>query len=240
MAFLAEVELFSGPLDLMLHLIRENKLDIFDLDMNILCDEYLAYIAKLEDLELEVESEYLVELATLIEYKSKRLLPKNTDAIEDGYEEDPRDALVKRLLEYERYKEAAKSLLEGYEERAMTIAKPLSDLQPYKDDEVAVYDGNAGELFRAMGRVLRRLQLAKPVATRYAKKEVSIDERLLAIRAKLRYLDDDFTFNDLIGPEDGLEEVVVTFLAVLELIKDSVLDFEIAADDVICLKRRHG
>ncbi len=239
MPFLAEVELFTGPLDLMLHLIRENKLDIFDLDMNVLCDEYLAYIAKLEDLELEVESEYLVELATLIEYKSKRLLPKNTDEIEDGYEEDPRDALVKRLLEYERYKQAAKSLLEGYEDRAMTIAKPISDLQPYKDDEVEAYDGNVSELLRAMGKVLRRLQLARPVTTKYAKKEVSIDERLLAIRAKLRYLSDDFVFDELIDEEDGPEEFVVTFLAVLELIKDSVLDFEITPDDVIHLKRRH-
>ena len=239
MPFLAEVELFSGPLDLMLHLIRENKLDIFDLDMNILCDEYLAYIAKLENLELEIESEYLVELATLIEYKSKRLLPKNTDAIEDGYEEDPRDALVKRLLEYERYKQVSKTLLEGYEDRAMTMAKPISDLRPYTDDEIAPYDGNVSELFRAMGKVLRRLQLAKPVATKYAKKEVSIDDRLVAIRARLRYLDDEFAFSELIGEEDGLEEVVVTFLAVLELIKDSVLDFDITADDVIHLKRRH-
>jgi chromatin segregation and condensation protein Rec8/ScpA/Scc1 (kleisin family) len=86
MGFEVETLKFEGPLDLMLHLIHEQQLDIFDLDMEVLTDQYLAYIHAMEDLQLEVESEYLVELATLIEYKSKKLLPKRDDEIDDDYE----------------------------------------------------------------------------------------------------------------------------------------------------------
>ena len=103
MSFLANIEQFEGPLDLMLHLIKEQELDIFDLDLDILTKQYLLYIEEMENLELEVESEYLVELATLVEYKSKKLLPKDESKIEDEYEEDPKERLFRRLLEYQKY-----------------------------------------------------------------------------------------------------------------------------------------
>ncbi len=241
MPFLASTEQFEGPLDLMLHLIRENKLDIFDLDMSILCDEYLAYLKHMEDLRLEVESEYLVELATLIEYKSKRLLPKKDDGLEGKYEEDPRDALVRRLLEYQKYKEVSDILYEAYEDRSLQMAKPMSEekeLASDQDDEY--YDGNIQDLYKAMNRVLRRLQLQKPIATRYTQKEISIDDRLLVIRAKLKDLPDIFTFEDLVDDCKVKEEVIVTFLAVLDLIKENVLDFKVDDSDEIYLKRSIG
>ena len=87
MGFEVETLKFEGPLDLMLHLIHEQQLDIFDLDMEVLTDQYIAYLHAMEDLQLEVESEYLVELATLIEYKSKKLLPRHSDDLEDDYED---------------------------------------------------------------------------------------------------------------------------------------------------------
>ncbi|MBQ2582540.1 MAG: segregation/condensation protein A, partial [Erysipelotrichaceae bacterium] len=102
MGFEVETLKFEGPLDLMLHLIHEQQLDIFDLDMEILTDQYIRYLHAMEDLHLEVESEYLVELATLIEYKSKKLLPKKEDEADDNLE-DPKDKLVRRLLEYQKY-----------------------------------------------------------------------------------------------------------------------------------------
>ena len=89
MSFTVETTKFDGPLDLMLHLIKEQQLDIFDLDMEVLTDQYINYLQTMEKLELEIESEYLVELATLIEYKSKKLLPKKNEELEDDYEEDP-------------------------------------------------------------------------------------------------------------------------------------------------------
>ena len=96
--FKVTIENFDGPLDLMLHLIKEKELDLFDLDVNVLTDQYMAYLNAMNEMHLEVASEYLVELASLIEYKSKKLLPKDQSELEDEYEEDPRENLIKRLI----------------------------------------------------------------------------------------------------------------------------------------------
>ena len=135
MSFLANIEQFEGPLDLMLHLIKEQELDIFDLDLDILTKQYLLYIEEMENLELEVESEYLVELATLVEYKSKKLLPKDESKIEDEYEEDPKERLVRRLLEYQKYKEVSKTLYDAYSDRSFQLSKPISDGEEFKVQE---------------------------------------------------------------------------------------------------------
>ena len=99
MDFKVTIDQFEGPLDLMLHLIKENKLDLFDLDIDVLTGQYLIYLDSMDQLHLEIASEYLVELATLIEYKSKRLLPKDESVLDEDLEEDPKDRLVRRLLE---------------------------------------------------------------------------------------------------------------------------------------------
>ena len=101
MDFKVTIDQFEGPLDLMLHLIKENKLDLFDLDIDVLTGQYLIYLDSMDQLHLEIASEYLVELATLIEYKSKRLLPKDESVLDEDLEEDPKDRLVRRLLEYQ-------------------------------------------------------------------------------------------------------------------------------------------
>ncbi len=98
--FSVTIEKFEGPLDLMLHLIREKELDLFDLDVNILTDQYIAYINSMQEMHLEIASEYLVEMADLIEYKSKKLLPRDDSELADGFEEDPKERLIRRLLEY--------------------------------------------------------------------------------------------------------------------------------------------
>ena len=110
MEFTVLIDQFEGPLDLMLHLIRENKLDLFDLDMNVLTEQYLAYLETMESMHLEIASEYLGELAALLEYKSKKLLPREKVEITEEYEEDHRDRLVSRLLEYQRFKEISETL----------------------------------------------------------------------------------------------------------------------------------
>ena len=121
------LDVFEGPLDLMLHLIREQQLDIFDLDMDVLTDQYIEYLNKMERLQIDVESEYLVELSILIEYKSKKLLPKPSEDIESEYEEDPKERLIKRLIEYQKYKEVSKELDELYT-TSSRLSNPRSDL----------------------------------------------------------------------------------------------------------------
>ena len=238
MSFLANIEQFEGPLDLMLHLIKEQELDIFDLDLDILTKQYLLYIEEMENLELEVESEYLVELATLVENKSKKLLPKDESKIEDEYEEDPKERLVRRLLEYQKYKEVSKTLYDAYSDRSFQLSKPISDGEEFKVQESnSPYDGNPNDLLKAMSRVIRRLELSKPIETKYTSKELSVDDRILAIKARLKDLDDTFSFEKLVDDCKEVHEVIVTFLAVLDLAKNHILFFSTDDNDNIWFTR---
>ena len=238
MSFLANIEQFEGPLDLMLHLIKEQELDIFDLDLDILTKQYLLYIEEMENLEIEVESEYLVELATLVEYKSKKLLPKDESKIEDEYEEDPKERLVRRLLEYQKYKEVSKTLYDAYSDRSFQLSKPISDGEEFKVQESnSPYDGNPNDLLKAMSRVIRRLELSKPIETKYTSKELSVDDRILAIKARLKDLDDTFSFEKLVDDCKEVHEVIVTFLAVLDLAKNHILFFSTDDNDNIWFTR---
>ena len=238
MSFLANIEQFEGPLDLMLHLIKEQELDIFDLDLDILTKQYLLYIEEMENLELEVESEYLVELATLVEYKSKKLLPKDESKIEDEYEEDPKERLVRRLLEYQKYKEVSKTLYDAYSDRSFQLSKPISDGEEFKVQESnSPYNGNPNDLLKAMSRVIRRLELSKPIETKYTSKELSVDDRILAIKARLKDLDDTFSFEKLVDDCKEVHEVIVTFLAVLDLAKNHILFFSTDDNDNIWFTR---
>ena len=238
MGFEVETLKFEGPLDLMLHLIHEQKLDIFDLDMVVLTDQYIRYLKEMEELHLEVESEYLVELATLIEYKSKKLLPKKADEIEDDYE-DPKDKLVKRLLEYQKFKEVSTTLYDSYMERQDQLAKPVSydEIIAEQKDEDVKYEGDPYDLLKAMNKVLRRLQLSRPLDIKYTQKELSPEDRVLQIKARLKDLPETFNFDTLIEDCDSVKEYVVTFIAILDMAKNHYLAFTIDENDNIWFTR---
>lgn len=238
MGFEVSTMRFEGPLDLLLHLIHENELDIFDLDMSVLTDQYIEYLHQMEKLDIEVESEYLVELSRLIELKSLKMLPKpETD--EDDYEEDPRDRLVKRLLEYQKYKEVTKALYDAFTERQFQLSKPIS-VDEIKNtglsDDVKI-EGDPYELLKAMNKVLRRLQLQKPLETKFARKELSAEDRVLQIKARLKSLPDTFNFDTLIDDCKEVREVVVTFLAILDMAKNHYLVFKVDENETIWFKR---
>ena len=210
MSFTVETTKFDGPLDLMLHLIKEQQLDIFDLDMEVLTDQYINYLQTMEKLELEIESEYLVELATLIEYKSKKLLPKTTEELEDDYEEDPKARIVRRLLEYQKYKEVSNELLEAFNQRQEQFAKPLSidsiNTNNLVDDQKL--EGNPYDLLKAMTRVLRRMELSKPIETKLTTKEISTEDRILEIKSRLSPLPKTFNFENLVADCHNVHEVI--------------------------------
>lgn len=241
MSFEVETLKFEGPLDLMLHLIREQELDIFDLDMEVLTDQYINYLHQMEELHLEVESEYLVELATLIEYKSKKLLPKQSDDDADDYEEDPRDRLVRRLLEYQQYKEISGVLYDSYISRQDQMSKPVSYNEVVKGSQILAdeqkLEGNPYDLLKAMNKVLRRLQLSKPLDIKYTRKELSTEDRILQIKAKLRTLPDTFSFEKLIEDCHDVHEYIVTFLSILDLAKDHFLVFTVDENENIWFTR---
>ena len=205
--FTIQINEFEGPLDLMLHLIREKKMDLMDLDVNYLTDEYIAYLDQMNVMHLEIASEYLVELATLIEMKSKKMLPGAPDDSDDP--EDPKTKLVRRLLEYQQYKEASQDLQRLYENRQLLMGKPSSDeIEKWVNTTQEMhYTGSAYDLMKAMRRCMMRMQLNKPIETKYTIREISMEDRELEIRAMLDRLPKVFQFEALL---EDCEDVSVS------------------------------
>ncbi|MCR4633600.1 MAG: segregation/condensation protein A [Erysipelotrichaceae bacterium] len=238
MGFEVETLKFEGPLDLMLHLIHEQQLDIFDLDMSVLTQQYIEYLHAMEELHLEIESEYLVELATLIEYKSKKLLPKKENEEEEDLE-DPKDKLVRRLLEYQKYKEVSQTLYDSFVERQDQLSKPVSfdEVVKQSNENDLKVEGDPYDLLKAMNKVLRRLQLSRPLDIKFTQKELSPEDRILQIKARLRDLPETFSFETLIQDCDNIHEYVITFIAILDMAKDHYLTFSVDDKENIWFSR---
>ncbi|PTY78637.1 segregation/condensation protein A [Heyndrickxia sporothermodurans] len=223
MEYNVKIDAFEGPLDLLLHLINRLEIDIYDIPMAEISEQYLLFIHTMKELELDVASEYLVMAATLLAIKSKMLLPKYEDELEDEfeYEEDPRDDLVEKLVEYRKYKEAAIELKQMEQERGQMFTKPPSDLTEYMKDipsdqfqgDVSIYD-----MIGALNKLLRRKKLQKPLSTKITRQEISIESRMEEILKDLTIEKGKQNFNTLF-PVPEKNHVVITFLAILELMK---------------------
>jgi segregation and condensation protein A len=233
MHYQVKINTFEGPLDLLLHLINRLEIDIYDIPMSEITDQYLIYIKTMKELHLDVASEYLVMAATLLAIKSKMLLPKHEEVIVDdemefSYEEDPRDELVERLIEYRKYKEAAEDLKSLEEERNLMFSKPPSDLSDLSKDiqiekrelNVTIYD-----MLGALQKMMRRKKLQKPLATKIARQEISIEKRMEEILVELKSFNGRKSFYELF-PFPQKEHIVVSFLAILELMKRREIQIE--------------
>ena len=128
------IEDFQGPLDLLINLIKEKEMDLEKLELSLIADQYLQYIHAMDPSKLEIMSEYLVMAADLIEMKGKMLIPKEKVTINDEYQEDPREALIKRLIEYKRYKDVLDEIRDKYEQRQTVIIKPAESMDEYVVD----------------------------------------------------------------------------------------------------------
>ena len=213
-----KLEAFEGPLDLLLHLIKESKLDIHEIKISEITGQYLAYIKAMEELHLEVASEYLVMAANLTLIKSKKLLPKEESSLEDEYEEDPEAALIRRLLEYQLYKGSLDEFRRLEEERGRFYTKPPIDFSEYIDEHLQLdlnYD--VSELILAFEKLLRRKKLEMPIETTIVTEKVTVSSRIDAIKSKLK-MKGQIKFSQLFERYDK-SYVVVTFLAMLEMAK---------------------
>lgn len=208
---------FTGPLDLLLHLVKEKEMDLVHLELNKVIEQYIQYIQSFQRLNLEVASEYLVMASYLIELKSRMLIPKEEVKIEDGYQEDPREALIQRLIEYEKYKNIVSSFETMKEEREKYYIKPASSLDEYVVDVSNAIPDNLDlyDLLKAMQKMYQRKLLSKPLITNVSKKEVSIDECLDDIRIRIKRFK-KVAFEDLFETMD-VSHFVVNFLAILIL-----------------------
>ncbi|MBF2649722.1 segregation/condensation protein A [Listeria seeligeri] len=225
-----KVDAFEGPLDLLLHLIGQLEVDIYDIPMAEITDQYMEFVHTMQEMELDVASEYLVMAATLLAIKSKMLLPKQELEIDYDTlveEEDPRDALVEKLMEYKRFKEAAKELKEKEAERSFYFSKPPMDLAEYDDgSNVAELDVSLNDMLSAFNKMLRRKKLNKPLHTRITSQEISIDDRMDSVMEKLQKQQNHRLRFDELFEEQTKEQLVVTFLAILELMKRKLVEIE--------------
>lgn len=211
------LEAFEGPLDLLLYLIRRQNMNILDIDVSEITRQYMDYIGAVEAMRFELAAEYLVMAATLAEIKSRMLLPRQES--DDEEEIDPRAELIRRLQQYERFKQAAEDIdelprMERDTFGASAALPKLPSSQPHPDVDLR-------ELLLAMQGVLKRADL---FTSHHVEKEIlSTRERMSHILSVLQ--DDRFvSFESLFTPEEGRLGVVVTFLATLELVKEQLIE----------------
>lgn len=212
---------FEGPMDLLLHLVKENNIDIIELNVEEIAEQYLKYIEEAEELNLDIASEYLTLAAELIEIKSMSLLPKKV-VVEDDYEEDPRENLIARLIEYQKYKEVTKDLKELEEQRKHFYSKSPSNLKEFKENEEINYgDLTMDLLMDAFQKFLDRKEEEKPLNTKITKKEYSVSARSREIKDVLKKRK-KVEFEELFEIVTK-DYVVVTFLSILSMAKKGEL-----------------
>ena len=213
---------FEGPMDLLLHLIKKSDINICDISIEEITKQYLDYINEMEKLDLDIASEYLIMAAELIEMKSSILLPKQ-EIEEDEYEEDPREKLIRRLIEYKQYKEKLPEFKQLEIDREQVFSKDPSDLSHFKIVEENIDLGDIGieDLMNAFNKFLERKKLEQHLNTKITKKEYSVGERSTEIKNILKQKK-KIEFEELFE-EVNKDYIVVTFLSILTLAKKQEL-----------------
>ena len=217
-AYKVKLESFEGPLDLLLYLIRKNEVNIYDIPISLITEQYLGYLELMQELNLDVAGEFLVMASTLIHMKSRTLLPRPDPAQEDAVEEDPREALVRRLLEHQKYKAAAELLYEREALRSAQYIRPDARVaEAAGDDYEPELEVDLFSLLAAFRGVLeranRRPQMVLPP------EQISIEDRISQLLGRLSETD-ACGFEDLFSDGDGSRQyMIVTFLALLEMIR---------------------
>jgi len=213
--YTVRLETFEGPLDLLLHLIRKNELDIMDIPIALITEQYLEYMKLMKELNLDVAGDYLLMASTLLHIKSKMLLPVSTEEEEEGGE-DPRAELVRRLLEYQKFKEAAGELdrrpLKGRDIFVRTVPPDPQEPQEEGKMEVSLFD-----LLEALRQVLARVS---PEAVHEVMLEpITVEQRVHEILSLLQREKRSIAFHSLFKERVTRRMIVVTFLAILERVK---------------------
>lgn len=215
------IDKFEGPMDLLLHLLKTDDIDIFDISIERITKQYLDYINTMEEMNLNIASEYLIMAAELLEIKSSTLLPKK-EVVDDEFEEDPRETLINRLLEYKQYKEVTNEFKDLESQRKQMFTKVSDNLNEYKNqNDVDLGDIDLDDLIMAFSKFIQRKEEEKPLNTKITKKEYSVSERSTEIKtilSKKKKVEFDELFD--IYKKDY---IVVTFLSILNLAKKQEL-----------------
>ena len=226
MAISVKLEVFEGPLDLLLHLIDKNKIDVYDIPIAEITEQYLDYIRKMPTEDMNVMSEFLVMAATLLDIKCKMLLPREVN--EEGEEEDPRAELVERLLEYKMYKYMAYELKDRQTDaeqvlyRVKNLPKEVASYRPPLNYEELLGDLTLNKLQDIFQSMLKRQEdKIDPVRSNFGK----IEKDEIDMDAKMVYIEDyvrshrTFSFRSLLEKQRSKVEIIVTFMIILEMMK---------------------
>lgn len=212
MTYQVRLSQFEGPLDLLLHLIRRDKINIYDIPISHIIHEYLAYIDVMKELRLELAGEFFVMAATLMRIKAQMLLPRRAEDEEE--EEDPREELVRNLIEYRKFKEAAQHLAERESDRRQVFARPGS--KPLEEDEQTTMEVSLFDLIGAFRMIMEELK--KNVSYRIDREQYTVAERIEIIRTSIRERS-EILFTELFTRHYDKGEIITTFLALLELVR---------------------
>ena len=220
MDYSIKINEFEGPLDLLLHLIKESNINIVDIEINEITKQYLDYINKMEELNINIAASYLVMAAELMEIKSKSLLPVKEEEENDEDEETPsRESLINKLIEYEKYKNMVGTFKEMEENRQNIYVKAPEKISKYVDNTIINNDDTTvDDLVEAFKKFLERIDKEKPISTKITEKEYSVKERKRNIRNILKEKKKVF-FTELFEVR-SISFIVVTFLSILEMAKE--------------------
>lgn len=226
MAISVKLNVFEGPLDLLLHLIEKNKIDIYDIPIVEITDQYMEYIHGMDKEDLGIMSEFMVMAATLIDIKCRMLLPKEVN--EEGEEEDPRAELVEKLLEYKTYKYMSYELKDRLDDAAgvffkkPTIPREVLSYREPVDTSELLKDLTLEKLNAIYKSIIRRQEnKIDPIRSKFGKieqEEVSLSEKMLELRDYAK-THKKFSFRKLLEGQSSRIQVIVTFLSILELMK---------------------
>jgi segregation and condensation protein A len=204
------LEAFEGPLDLLLHLIRINEIDIFDIPIVAVTRQYMDYLDLMKEIDIDVGSEFMLMAATLIHIKTKMMLPQRED------EEDPRAELVERLLEHQHYKAAAGVLAQREDEELRAWRSPAKLMKPYIEVEEELVEADIFQLISAFQRVMKAIGRDRGLEIEH--QHYSVKDKMREIETRLR-MHQRLFFSRLMEEADNKRELIAIFLAMLELIR---------------------
>ncbi|OGX15334.1 MAG: hypothetical protein A2166_04310 [Omnitrophica WOR_2 bacterium RBG_13_41_10] len=219
MSYKIKLEIFEGPLDLLLYLVKKDHLNIYDIPIAMVTEQYLKYLELMKLLDLNIAGEFLVMAATLMQIKSKMLLPAEPEARVENEEEDPRAELVKRLLEYEKFKEIAEDLRKKEANQQEVFKRPKAELEIEKagtTEKEVYFEASIFDLINAFSHALK--DVPREVFYEVIKDEFTVEEKVHEI-LHLLVEKPSVYISELFGKAKHKIEIIVTFLAILELIR---------------------
>ena len=228
MSYKVKLQSFEGPFDLLVYLIENAEMSIYDIEISKITGQYLDYIKAMEEMDIAVSTEFMVLAASLIEIKSRMILPRINELGEGVVDEDPRTELVSRILEYKRYKRAAEILEEREEFASRIYQKPQEDISKYLEqpDEYLSLDlKQFAGAFASFIEKKQRIETVKKHYTRIEREKASMESRISFIAGKIRQkLGKVFKFGELVPNTKDKYDVVVTFMSLLEMAKQRVVN----------------